>query len=498
MRSKVIIIGAGIAGLAAGCRLAARGYPVEIHEKLDKPGGKAYPYQVNGFTFACGPSIVSAPHLLDEIFTTAGRRREDYLSLIPVNPFYRVFGPHGNFIDVNNDDLFLMDQLSEFDQNSRREYARFKEKILSIYDQGLQSWFTTPSRHFEFLSRIASNFFGGKTVSSARSVVSRYIHNESLQDVLAFHPLRLGENPFEAPSSALMNHYFEKKWGVWHAVGGPTAIVNGLTGLLVDLGGEIHLNSEVAEILISGRRTNGIRLLDGRLQQADVIIAAFDPASMYTRLIRPANRNVNSNTRYEKAHYSNSVFSISFGTRKRFTNTNLLPHNFIFESHLENICNDIFQNKIIPKNLFLHLILPTYLDPTIAPEGCDTIQVVAAVPNLESETDWSILAISLRDRILQFLEEKHLPGLKAAIIAEHHMDPTDIHTLFSTCRGSAFSMHFNRGPQGWSHPRHRSEDIENLYLVGDGTHPGPGLPGVLTSAWTVTRLIERENETHQR
>ena len=486
----MVIIGAGLAGLAAGCRLAARGYTVEIHEKLDKPGGKAYPFEVNGFTFTCGPSIISAPHMLDAIFTASGRRREEYITLASLNPFFRLFDPGGHSLDINNDASFMLEQVRLRDPFSTSGFIRYREEILPIYEKALVAWSQAPSIKSSLFSRFFPLSTKPESTSNAYSTISKFIQNDFLQDVFAFHPLRLGSNPCEAPISLSLNHHLEHKWGAWYAIGGPSAIVNGLVRLFEELGGELRLNSEVGDILAYGRHIEGIRLVDGGVHRADVVIAACDPATTYTRLIQPGNRNVNRDNRYYKAQYSCSAFVISLGTRKKYTGSNLLQHNYIFGGRLKDICTDIFHRKTIPQDLFLHLTIPSFSDPSIAPKGCESIQVISPVPNLKSTADWDTLALPYRDRIINFLEETYLPGLKANITAEHHLDPVNFLTVFNNPRGSAYSMHFIRGQSGWFYSQNQSKDYNNLYLVGNGTHPGPGLPGALSSALITTRLIE--------
>jgi phytoene desaturase len=285
-----------------------------------------------------------------------------------------------------------------------------------------------------------------------------------------------------------MNYSLERKWGVYYPLGGTGAIVESLEKLLMELGGKVTLNAEVAEILTEGRRVSGVRLTDGSIHRADIIVSNADAAYTYRNLL-PENRRGAMYRRVSKMKYGISLFAIYFGTRRRYTDTRLAHHNIILAERFKGLMDDIFKHKLLADDFILYLHMPTLTDPSMAPEGCESFYVLSPVPNQTSGIDWTIMARPYRDRIMQFLEENYLPDLRANIIAEHYIDPLHFQDTLKSYQGAAFSAQPTFTQSTWFRPHNRSEEYNNLYFVGAGTHPGAGLPGVLSSAFIVEKLI---------
>jgi phytoene desaturase len=490
MKKRIIIIGSGFGALGAACRLASHGHEVEIFEKRDKPGGRAYVYEMNGFKFDGGPTVITAPFMLDDIFAAAGKRREDYFKLLPVNPFYRIFNSEGRSFDYNNDPAFILSEIEKWNPADKEGYQRFIQTTKSIFEKGFLELADKPFLKFTDMLKVAPDLIRLQSYKSVYSYISQFIKDDFLRRVFSFHPLLIGGNPFDSASIYAMIHYLEREWGVWYAEGGTGSIVNGLVQLFEELGGKLHLNAEVKEILVDDRRVSGIRLIDGSVHRADAIVANSDTANTYINLIPARYRKVNTDRRYEHTRFSMSLFVIYFGTRRRYTGSRLAHHNIILSERYKGLLEDIFNRKVLADDFSLYLHMPTITDPSIAPEGCESFYVLSPVPHLDADVDWTKMARPYRDRIMQFLEENYLPDLRANIAAEHYIDPLHFKNMLNSYKGAAFSVQPILTQSAWFRPHNRSEDFDNLYLVGAGTHPGAGLPGVLSSSIIVENLIQ--------
>jgi phytoene desaturase len=311
--------------------------------------------------------------------------------------------------------------------------------------------------------------------------------------VFSFHPLLVGGNPFDTASIYALIHYLEREWGVHYAVGGTGAIVDALVRLFGELGGRIHYNQEVVSIDVQGRKVTGLTTRDGVFHSADDIVSNGDVAFTYMRLIAPEHRRKYTDRRLATMRYSMSLFVFYFGTQRRYTDTNLAHHNIILGGRYKGLLDDIFNRKVLADDFSLYLHMPTLTDASIAPPGCENFYVLAPVPNLESGVDWRSMARPYRDRIVHFLEHNYLPGLEENIIAEHYIDPLHFQDTLNSYRGSAFSFQPVLTQSAWFRPHNRSEEFDNLYFVGAGTHPGAGVPGVLSSSIIAADLISQAN-----
>lgn len=491
MKTKVIIIGSGFGGLGAAVRLAARGYQVEIFEKRDRPGGRAYVYEVDGFKFDGGPTVITAPFMFDELFALAGRRRQDYVEFVACDPFYRIFDHSGRHFDYNGDPDFILSQIEQWHPADKAGYRAFINTTKAIFQKGFVELADKPFLHLADMLKIVPDLVRLQSHKSVYSYVSQFIEDDFLRRCFSFHPLLVGGNPFDTTSIYAMIHYLEREWGVHYALGGTGALVQALVRLIEELGGRFHLNAAVDEILVEGRRATGIRLADGTVHTADHVISNADVAFTYTRLIPSKYRGLrNSDWRYQKlTRYSMSLFVIYFGTRRRYDDGRLAHHNIILSQRYQALLDDIFKKKQLASDFSLYLHVPTLTDPTIAPDGHEAFYVLSPVPHLGADIDWAQAARPYRDAIMQFLEDNYLPDLQANIVAEHRIDPRHFQDTLNSAMGSAFSVEPILTQSAWFRPHNRSEDFDNLYFVGAGTHPGAGLPGVLSSAKIAEDLI---------
>jgi phytoene desaturase len=491
MKEKAIIIGSGFGGLGVAARLAARGMDVEIFEKRDKPGGRAYVYDINGFRFDGGPTVITAPFMFDDLFKLAGRRREDYVTFKALNPFYRIFNHEGRAFDYNDNPAFIHDQIRQWNPADADGYERFMATTKDIFQKGFVELADKPFLTVGDMLKVAPDLIRLQSHKSVYQYASRFIEDEFLRRCFSFHPLLIGGNPFDASSIYAMIHYLEREWGIHYVMGGTGALVNALVRLIEELGGRFHYNAEVAEITVKDRRAAGILMADGTAHTADHVISNADVAWTYLNMIPAKARGLrNSDFRYKKmTRYSMSLFVIYFGTRRRYNDSKLAHHNIILGERYRELLRDIFHKKTLAADFSLYLHMPTLTDPAIAPEGHESFYVLSPVPHLGADIDWERAAKPYRDRIMQFLEENYLPDLQANLVAEHHIDPRHFAGTLNTHLGSAFSVEPVLTQSAWFRPHNRSEDFDNLYFVGAGTHPGAGLPGVLSSAKIADALI---------
>lgn len=495
MQEKVIIIGTGFGGLGAASRLAAQGYRVELFEKRDKPGGRGYVYEMDGFKFDGGPTVITAPFMFDDIFEMAGRRREDYVEFVPCDPFYRIFNHEGRRFDYNGDPDFIHDQIAKWSKKDVEGYKRFMATTKAIFQKGFVELADKPFLSIWDMVKIIPDLLRLQSHKTVYNYASQFIEDDFLRRCFSFHPLLVGGNPFDTTSIYAMIHYLEREWGVYYAMGGTGAIVNALVKLIEELNGRFHYNTEVEEIIIRNKKASGIRLADGSIHTADHVISNADVAFTYKNLVAPEHRSFrNSDFRYDKlTRYSMSLFVIYFGTKRRYNTGKLAHHNIILGERYRGLLKDIFKNKVLADDFSLYLHMPTLTDPSMAPEGHEGFYVLSPVPHLGGDIDWTTAAKPYRDVIMQFLEDNYLPNLQENIVAEHYIDPLHFQNTLNSQMGSAFSVEPILTQSAWFRPHNRSEDVDNLYFVGAGTHPGAGLPGVLSSSKIAEDLIMRSS-----
>jgi phytoene desaturase len=494
---RVVVIGSGFGGLAAAVRLAARGHQMVLLEKRDQPGGRAYVYRQDGFTFDGGPTVITAPWLISELFTLAGRRAEDYVTLVPVDPFYRIFFPDGAHFDYSSDPERMVAEMHRLGAEAEdiAGYHALVRRSERIFAKGFTELAAVPFLRARDMIRIVPDLMRLQSHRSVYDFVARHVRDDRLRQVLSFHPLLVGGNPFQTTSIYALIHYLEREWGVWYAMGGTGAIVAALARLLVELGGELRLESEVGQILTSNGRVTGVRLTSGDELPADAVVCNAEVAAAYAGLLPEAARPTYSDRKLARLRYSMSLVVIYFGTDRQYRGTDgpaLAHHDIILGPRYEGLLHDIFRRKILADDFSLYLHMPTLTDANLAPPGCEAFYVLAPVPHLGGAVDWARQAQPYRDRIMHFLEERYLPGLSRHLVTERMIDPRHFRDTLNSYLGAAFSIEPILTQSAYFRPHNRAEDLPNLYFVGGGTHPGAGLPGVLSSAKIVDDLIAAE------
>jgi phytoene desaturase len=485
---RVVVIGAGFGGLAAGIRLRALGHDVTIVDKLGAPGGRAYVFRQDGFTFDAGPTIITAPWLIHELFALGGRDTSEYVQLVPLDPYYNVRFEDGSVFRYNGRHEDIVRQIAAFSPADVAGYERFARATVDIFRTGF-GLIDKPFLRLTDMLRVAPDLIRLQSYRSVAAFVNRYIRDDRLRQVFSFHPLLVGGNPFQTTSIYALIHHLEKEWGVWFAMGGTGALVEALARLFADLGGELRVSAEVGEIVVSDRdaRATGVRLASGETLAADAVVSNGDVANTYLHLVPARHRRTNTDARVKRRRYSMSLFVIYFGTNRRYDE--IAHHEILMGPRYRGLLDDIFRRKRLARDFSLYLHRPTATDPSLAPAGGDAFYVLSPVPHLGGDTDWEVTAPLYRDAVMRHLEERYLPGLSQHLVTERHIAPPYFRDTLNSHLGSAFSVEPILTQSAWFRPHNVSEDIPNLYFAGAGTHPGAGLPGVLSSGKIVADLI---------
>jgi phytoene desaturase len=486
-RPHAVIIGSGFGGLAAAVRLSARGYRVTVLEKLDAPGGRAYVHVQDGFTFDAGPTIVTAPFLLEELWQLAGRRLADDVELVPVDPFYRIRFADGETLDYNGDPAGMRAAVARLAPGDVEGYERFMAMSEAIYRVGFERLAHVPFDSLLGMLGVVPELVRLKSYRTVYELVASFVRDERLRIALSFHPLLIGGNPFTTTSIYTLISFLERNGGVHFARGGTGRLVTGLVGLIERGGGKLRCNAEVREILLEGRRAVGVRLAGGERLRADVVVANSDPAWTYRHLVPGLARRRWTDARLERARYSMSLFVWYFGTRGRYED--VAHHTILLGPRYRELLDDIFERRVLAEDFSLYLHRPTATDASLAPPGCDAFYVLSPVPNLASGTDWATVAEPYRKRIERALEETVLPGLSQRVVTSRLLTPQDFEQRLLSMRGAAFGFEPLFTQSAWFRPHNRSEEVERLFFVGAGTHPGAGVPGVLSSARVLDRIV---------
>jgi phytoene desaturase len=491
-RPHAIVIGSGFGGLAAAIRLGARGYRVTVLERLDQPGGRARVFRQDGFTFDAGPTIVTAPFLFEELWALCGRRMEDDVRLVPLDPFYRLYFSDGTTMDCSDNDAAMRANIERLAPGELKNYDAFLAMAEAIYKVAFEDLADVPFTHLTDMLKALPAMAKLRADRSVYGLVSRYFSDERLRTAFSFHPLFIGGNPFAVTSMYALVIHLERKYGVHFAFGGTGALVKGLVDLLESQGGSICYGADVAQIEVEGKAASGVRLSTGNRIPADIVISNADAAFTYGNLLPEQHRRRWNKRKLTRARYSMSVVVWYFGTKRRYEN---VPHHAIqFGPRYRGLIDDIFEKKVLAEDFSLYLHRPTATDPSLAPPGCDAFYVLVPVPNLQGKTDWKQEAEPFRQRIQEQLEATLLPGLEDEIVTSRLMTPLDFRDDLLSVHGAAFGLEPRLLQSAWFRPHNLSEEVERLYLVGAGTHPGAGLPGVLSSAKILDTVVPHATE----
>jgi phytoene desaturase len=488
---RAVVIGAGFGGLALAIRLQARGIQTTLLEKRDKPGGRAYVYEDQGFTFDAGPTVITDPSCIEELFALAGKRMEHYVEMLPVSPFYRLCWEDGSHFDYANDQEALDRQIHARNPRDVAGYRRFLAYSKAVFAEGYLKLGAVPFLSFRDMVAAGPQLARLQAWRSVYGIVSRFIQDEQLRQAFSFHSLLVGGNPFATSSIYTLIHALEREWGVWFPRGGTGALVRGLVRLFEDIGGRIELNAPVAQIETGAGRVSGVRLEDGRRFDADAVASNADVVHTYAKLLGAHPRGSAQGEALRKKRFSNSLFVLYFGLDHH--HSQLRHHTVCFGPRYRELIKDIFHGETLSEDFSLYLHAPCVTDPSLAPPGCGSHYVLAPVPHLgNAPIDWEAEGPKYRERIFDYLERRYLPGLRSQLVTSRIFTPLDFRDQLNAHHGSAFSLEPLLTQSAWFRPHNRDAELANLYLVGAGTHPGAGVPGVIGSAKATAGLMLKE------
>jgi phytoene desaturase len=485
--SQALVIGSGFGGLAAAVRLGARGYRVTVLERRASPGGRAAVFRQDGFTFDAGPTIVTAPQLFEELWTLCGRRLADDVELRALSPFYQVRFDDGFCVDWSGDAAAMLDMVRRIAPRDVAGYQRvmaFSERVYRVaYEQlghvAFDSWLDM-ARRLPSLLRL-------RAYRSLHALVAREVRDPRLRFLLSFHPLFVGGNPFTTSAIYGLILHLERIGGVHFAMGGTGSLVRGLVRLIESQGGTVRCDAEVSSVLLRDRTAVGVTLASGERLAADVVVSNADTAWTYQHLLPAARRRRWSDRALRRARYSMGLFVWYFGTARQYPE--VAHHTILVGPRYRELLRDIFDRKLLADDFSLYLHRPTATDASLAPPGCDAFYVLSPVPHLAPGVDWSVRSEDYRRRIERQLQATLLPNLQQNVVTSRVMTPLDFEQDLLAWRGSAFGMEPLLSQSAWFRPHNRAEDFERFYLVGAGTHPGAGLPGVLSSARVLDAVV---------
>ncbi|TBN41829.1 phytoene desaturase [Paracoccus subflavus] len=476
------VIGAGLGGLALAIRLQSAGVRTVLWEKRDKPGGRAYVYQDEGFTFDAGPTVITDPECLRKLWRLSGRDMADDVTLLPVDPFYRLCWEDGTVFDYADDAEALARQIRAINPADVAGYDRFLAYSRDVYREGYEKLGAVPFLHFSDMIRAAPQLARLQAWRSVYSMVARHIRDERLRQAFSFHTLLVGGNPFSTSSIYALIHALERKGGVWFAKGGTGALVAGMVRLFTELGGQIRLNTPVERIESEGNRVTALHA-GGERHPYDMVASNADVVHTYRALLGDKRGD-----RLASRRHSMSLFVIYFGLRG--LRPELRHHMVLFGPRYKGLIDQIFSGPGLADDFSLYLHAPSVTDDSLAPEGCSAYYVLAPVPHLgTADPDWDRMAVAYRDRILDYLDARYIPGLRRDLVTVRHFSPLDFRSELNAHLGSAFSIEPILTQSAWFRPHNRDDRFGNLYVVGAGTHPGAGIPGVVGSAEATASLM---------
>lgn len=482
------MIGSGFGGLAVAIRLQAAGIPVLLLEARDKPGGRAYVYEQDGFRFDAGPTVLTAPEVIDDLFATAGKNRADYIEFESLTPFYRLLWQDDTEFDYVGDEEQLEAAISAISPTDLEGYRRFREYSAAVFAEGYEKLAHVPFLDIWSMVRAAPSLVTLQSYRSVYSIVAKYIKNEKLRQAFSYHTLLVGGNPFSTSAIYALIHALELKWGVHFPRGGTGALVAALARLFEDLGGQLRLNAPVEEILVEDAQVRGVKLKSGLEISTPLVVSNADVMHTYRELLQRVPQARKKARKLERSDHSMSLFLVYFGVEGQYED--LAHHTILFGPRYKELLTDIFDRGLLGEDFSLYLHSPSVSDPSLAPPGHSAHYALAPVPHRGiSQIDWSTEGPRLADRILAALEDRCMPDLRQNIVTSRIFTPVDFESQLNAWQGSAFSLQPTLWQSAYFRVHNRDSKIGGLYFAGAGTHPGAGIPGVINSARATAGLV---------
>lgn len=484
---KAIVVGSGFGGIAAALRLRSKGYSVSLMDRCSRLGGRAQVFERDGFRHDAGPTVITAPFLFEELFQLFGERFSDHVELVPMKPWYRFHFADGDHFDYGGTLEETLAEIARIEPRDCDGYRALLAHSKRIYDIGFTELSAQPFDRFMTMVRQTPRLIGLRNYETVWQMVSRHLISDKLRQAFSIQPLLVGGNPFDTTSIYGLIHFLERAHGVHFAMGGTAAITRAMGELMERQGIEIKLNTTIDEVNVEKGVATGVTLANGEVITADVVVSNADAAYLYHRMIKPSKQASMTRMKLAAAHYSMGLFVLYFGTTQTYPE--VAHHTIWMGPRYRELLEEIFYKKTLAEDFSLYLHRPTATDASFAPEGCDSFYVLCPVPNLQGNINWEKEGPRLRDRIVKALDRTILPGLKTTITADFYKTPEDFQEEYLSVYGAGFSVAPLFRQSAWFRFHNRAEGIKNLFLVGAGTHPGAGMPGVLCSAKVVDALI---------
>ena len=483
-----IVIGSGFGGIAAALRLRAKGHEVTIIEKHPDLGGRARVFKKNGFTFDGGPTVITAPYLINELFDLFKKNPKDYIKLTPLKIWYQFIFEDKTKFDYSGNESEMKDQIQKINMEDIKGYERLVNFTKKIFDKGFTELADVPfDKPFVMMQQLPA-LLKLKSYKSVYSLVSSYIQSEKLRRMLSMHPLLVGGNPFSTTSIYGLILYLEKKWGIHYSMGGTGNIIKGYEKLMNEVGIKILKESEVTKIISKNNKISGVQVNNQTDINADNVICNADPPAVYEKLLSQSNNNsFLFNWKKNRMEYSMGLFVYYFGTKKIYENVE--HHTIKFGNKYKEHLDDIFDKKKLNEDISYYLHRPTATDKSMAPEGNDCFYVLVPVPNNQSKIDWNIEGEKMKKLVIEKMEKDLMPNLKENIVEDFYLTPDYFEKDLNTKYGSGFSIQPKFTQSAYFRFHNKSEVYDGLYFVGAGTHPGAGVPGVLSSAKVLDKII---------
>ncbi len=484
---KIIVIGSGFGGIAAALRMRAKGYEVDLHEKLDQIGGRARQFNQNGFIHDAGPTVITAPYLFRELFEIFGEEIDDFINFIPLDPWYRFRFHDGSFFNYGPNQDELLEQIKAFEPKDVNGYLKMLKHAEKIFELGYLKLADQPFHKLSNLIRYTPDIIKLKGYQSVYQFVSTYLKHPNLRQAFSIQPLLVGGNPFNTTSIYALIHALEKKWGVFFAKGGTGEIVSQLKMLMERKGIHIFLNSEINKIVTSQQKVDGIVNSKGNFYKTDYLITNADPIYTNNHLIDNKKISLHNKFINKTAKHSMGLFVLFFGTKVKYEH--IAHHTIWMGPRYKELLSDIFDLHKLADDFSIYLHRPTATDTNFAPMGCDSFYALIPVPNLKGNIAWEDEAPAFIKSIIKALEQTMMPKLTETICDLFYMTPENFLQDYNTPFGSGFSIAPLFRQSAWYRTHNKDDLYQNLFYVGAGTHPGAGVPGVLNSAKVIDKLI---------
>ena len=479
----VIVIGAGFAGIATALRLKAIGYNVTLMERLGSLGGRAQVFERGGYRHDAGPTVITAPFLFDELFELFDEKLSDHLNFVPLDPFYRFHFADGSQFDYRASVEDTLTEIRRFNPDDADGYLKLLEKSKKVYDVGFKQLVHRPfTRIWDMVKQVPALLIL-KCYKTVSQMVNSHLKHPLIRQAFSIHPLLVGGNPFKTTAIYTLIHYLERRWGVFFCMGGTGKLVAELGALMERNGITIELNADVDEIIVENKRATGIRLSNNQIVDADLVVFGGDPETCYKDLLPKKKFAIPG----IKKHYSMGLYVLYFGTKRLYPD--VAHHSIWMGPRFKELLAEIFDTKSMSEDFSLYVHRPTATDKSFAPQGCESFYVLCPVPNLQGNVNWETEGEVLRDRIVTALEDTILPELSSVIDEVFWMTPEDFAKAYRSMHGAGFSIEPRLTQSAWFRFHNRDSAVDNLYFVGAGTHPGAGLPGVISSAKVVEELL---------